>query len=453
MTDVLHVDMDAFFASVEVKDNPELKGKPVIVAGLSKRGVVAACTYEARIFGVRSGMSTLMAKRLCPDGMFVGGRYSRYVQISKQLEEVLISFSPYVEFVSLDEAFVDVTKSHRLFGSNRKIAELIVAKVANELDLNCSVGIGSSKLIAKIASKKAKPNVIASTKEIVLGTKIFEVEKSSEIEFISDLELKEIWGIGPKTVAKLNSYGIYRVKDLKKIDDEVLVRLVKSANAKWLSDILNAEDSRKVAVERVTKSISVEATYENDLTTPQEIFAEIPRMVDSVVTRLKSQNFLVKTVTVKLKDKNFKIITRSQTLNLATDDIFKIYEASKNILERYMEVTERHPKNAFVKDPTLLDENKMAQDGLLQSNPNKSKSSMPRNEVPLAIRLVGVSLSNLVVADQSNQLGLFDETEVSKLTEVIYNVKNRFGPNSIAPASLIKDGELIVKTRGDAQWG
>ncbi len=416
--DILHVDMDAFFASVEVKDNPELKGKPVVVGGLSSRGVVAACTYEARAYGVKSGMSILMAKKLSPQAVFLSGRYNRYAQISKQLAEILQSYSPYVEFVSLDEAFLDVTHGHKIFGSNIQIANSIIASVKAGLDLDCCVGIGTSKLVAKIASKKAKPKVTIPNQNVLRGSRIFEVPPGDELVFMSNLELKEIWGIGPKTVAKLNSYGILKVGDVNKVSKEFLESILKPSGAKWLLDVLNARDERSVEVESVPKSISIETTYETDITRCEQILNEIPKLADNLTVRLKANNLTARTIVVKIKDKDFKITTRSNTMAKPTDDIFKILEGAKRVvMGQYF--------------------NSMSVDGILNT----------------PIRLFGLGLTNLNEPEILSQQNLFEQTALSKITEVLYNVKDRFGLDSIGPASLIKEGKLVTKKRGEAQWG
>lgn len=416
--DILHVDMDAFFASVEVKDNPELKGKPVIVGGMSNRGVVAACTYEARSFGVRSGMSSLMAKKLCPQAIFLPGRYSRYSEISRELSEILNSFSPYVEFVSLDEAFIDVTHGHKIFGTNSEIAKALIREVKTRLDLDCCVGIGSSKLVAKIASKKAKPTISSPNTAVGAARRIYEVLPGTEIRFMSDLDLKEIWGIGPKTVAKLKSYGIVKVSDLDKVTPEFLESLMKTAGAQWLENIRNARDDRSVESESSAKSISVETTYEKDITECDAILNEIPKLVDNLMFRLKTNNLSTRTVTVKIKDNNFKIYTRSHTLSYPTDDFFKVLDTAKNI------VTDQFRE--FV-----------TQDGTMKS----------------PVRLLGLGLTGLSESLEYSQQNLFENTEKSPITQLLFNVKSKFGPDSIGSASLIKDGKLVTKKRGDSQWG
>ena len=209
---ILHVDMDAFFASVEVLDDPTLAGLPVIVGGSGARGVVAACTYEARRFGVHSAMPSSVARRLCPHAVFVDGRFHRYVEESAKLHAIFHSVTPLVEGISLDEAFLDVTGSRQLLGDGPTIAEAIRRRVSDELHLDCSVGIGRSKLMAKLASKAAKPS--ASPSGVTAGAGIVVVPADAELAFLHPLPVRALWGVGPVTGRRLESLGILTVGDI-----------------------------------------------------------------------------------------------------------------------------------------------------------------------------------------------------------------------------------------------
>ncbi len=230
---ILHVDMDAFFASVEVLDDPSLAGKPVIVGGAGTRGVVAACTYEARRFGVHSAMPSSVAKRLCPTAVFLDGRYHRYAEVSKELHEILESVTPLVEGISLDEAFLDVTGAKQLLGDGRAIACTIRRRVHEALRLTCSVGVGRTKLMAKLASKAAKP--VATRSGVVAGPGVVVVPPVGELDFLHPLPVRALWGVGPVTERKLESLGIARIGDIAGLPPAALERALGPAAGAHLS--------------------------------------------------------------------------------------------------------------------------------------------------------------------------------------------------------------------------
>ncbi len=230
---ILHVDMDAFFASVEVLDDPSLAGLPVIVGGSGVRGVVAACTYEARRFGVHSAMPSSVARRLCPTAVFVDGRFHRYVEESRKLHAIFQSVTPLVEGISLDEAFLDVTGSHQLLGDGPTIAAFIRGRVTSELHLDCSVGVGRSKLMAKLASKAAKPT--ATRSGIADGRGVVVVPPDGELQFLHPLPVRALWGVGPVTGKRLEGLGILTVGDLAELPDGALQRYLGPAQGTHLA--------------------------------------------------------------------------------------------------------------------------------------------------------------------------------------------------------------------------
>ncbi len=310
-TDILHVDMDAFFASVEVLDDPSLQGLPVIVGGTGARGVVASCSYEARATGVRSAMSMVEARRRCPHAVVLEGRHGRYGEVSRMLNAVFEVFTPLIEPISLDEAFLDISGSHKLFGTSQEIAEAIRARVTVELKLTCSVGIARCKLLAKLASRAAKP--VASPKGPRPGPGVFVVPVEHELEFLHPKPVSDLWGVGPRTAERLARYGIATIGDLAGIDPAFLSRLVGRAAGSQLHELAWAKDDRPVVPGRPVKSVSHEETFAVDVHDPERLRLEVVRMADSVSSRLRANGLHGRTVTLKLRYGDFTTITRSHS--------------------------------------------------------------------------------------------------------------------------------------------
>jgi nucleotidyltransferase/DNA polymerase involved in DNA repair len=263
---ILHVDMDSFFASVEVLDDPSLAGKPVIVGGSGSRGVVASCTYEARAYGIHSAMPSVHARRLCPHAIFVAGRYDRYAQTSEQLHSILRRFTPLVEGIGLDEAFLDVSGARRLLGSASEIAWSIRSAVRHEMSLACCVGVARTKLLAKLASRAAKPKATAASVEPGHGVVV--VRPDEEISFLRPLPIRALWGVGPATAARLAELGVVTVGDLVKIPDQTVQRVLGASNGRHLCALARGEDDRAVEPDRGVKSVGHEETFAVDLYPP-----------------------------------------------------------------------------------------------------------------------------------------------------------------------------------------
>ncbi|HXW39305.1 MAG TPA: DNA polymerase IV, partial [Acidimicrobiales bacterium] len=314
---ILHVDMDAFFAAVEVRDDPSLAGKPVIVGGRGRRGVVAACTYEARRFGVHSAMSSVEAYRRCPSAVFVDGHHHRYAEVSGQLHAILRSVTPLVEGISLDEAYLDVRGARRTEGAGADIAWDIRRRVRAELDLGCSVGVGASKLIAKLASKAAKPR--ASASGIEPGRGVVVVGKEDERAFLRPLPVRALPGVGPATARRLHELGITTVGELADLPAGTLERAVGVAAGRQLAAMAGGDDRRPVVPEQAPKSIGHEETFATDLWDAEDLRARLLRMVEASAALLRSSRLRARTVTVKARLSDFSQCTRSHTLGIPVD--------------------------------------------------------------------------------------------------------------------------------------
>jgi len=311
--------MDAFFASVEQLDYPELRGKPVAVGGSSERGVVAAASYEARKFGVRSAMSSKVAKRKCPDLIFVKHRFERYKQISSQIREIFYEYTDLVEPLSLDEAYLDVSRVKKGRPSATLIAQEIRKRIFDETGLTASAGVSYNKFLAKVASDVNKPNGI------------FVVTPDKAQDFIDKLEVKKFFGIGKVTASKLNKMGVWYGRDLRKIDRLELLQLFGKAG-NYYYEICRGQDNRSVQASRERKSVGAENTFEHDLYAKDELERELLRIAEKVWERTKSSQVKAKTVTLKYKYNDFEQHTRSKTIEsyFQSKDAFIV--ESKNLL-------------------------------------------------------------------------------------------------------------------------
>ena len=405
---ILHVDMDAFYASVEVLRDPSLAGRPVIVGGSGDRGVVASCSYEARAFGVRSAMPSAQARRMCPAAVFVHGDMSRYMGYSRRIHEVFSSFTPLVEGISLDEAFLDVAGARRLFGPAERIATLIRERVMERTGLGCSVGVAPSKLLAKLASRHAKPR--ASSAGIDPGPGVVVVRPGEELAFLHPLPVTELWGVGPATAERLRSRGVRTVADLAAVPVDALVTWLGTANGSHLHQLARGRDDRPVEPERPTRSVGHEETFAVDMVDRSALHREVVRQSDAVATRLREASLAGRTVTVKVRFNDFATITRSRTLAEAVDIASDLAAVAGQLL-----------------------------DGV---------------DAGPGIRLLGVSVSNLVRSGGGRQLTLGDEGPAwTDATRAVDGVRARFGPAAVGPAALLGEDGLGVRRSGDNQWG
>jgi len=339
---IIHVDMDAFYASVEQMDNPELRGKPLAVGGGGERGVVSAASYEARKYNVRSAMSGVLARKNCPHLIFVKPRFKRYKEISTQIRNIFNQYTDLVEPLSLDEAYLDVTKNKKNFPSATILAQQIRQQIFDEVGLNASAGISINKFVAKIASDVNKPN----------GQKT--VPPEEVLEFLEKLDIKKFYGVGRVTASKMYNLGIFSGKDLKEKSEEFLIEHFKKSGQHYYQIVRGIHNS-EVKSHRIQKSVAAEHTFNTNLTSEIYMLEKLEQIAEELDRRLQKPNISGKTITLKIKYSDFSVQTRSKTLPY------------------------------FMKDKSILLEH--AQELLYQEKIHES------------VRLLGISLSNLNTGD------------------------------------------------------
>ncbi|MFY1703348.1 DNA polymerase IV [Micromonospora sp. WMMA1923] len=311
---ILHVDMDAFFASVEVRHRPELRGRPVVVGGVGNRGVVSSASYEARRYGVRSAMPTARARALCPHAVYLPPDFTRYTAASRAVMAIFRDVTPLVEPLSLDEAFLDVAGARRLFGRPVEIARLIRARVVRELGLTCSVGVASTKFVAKLGSTRAKPDGLL----VVPAARV--------IEFLHPLPVSALWGVGERSAATLHRLGLNTIGDLAEAPAGMLRRALGEAAATHLHALATGRDHRRVVPEHVEKSIGAEVTFEVDVTDPEEIRRALLSLAERVGSRMRRAGQVGRTVAVKVRWADFRTVSRSRTLDVPTDTAREMFD-------------------------------------------------------------------------------------------------------------------------------
>ncbi len=321
---ILHVDMDAFFASIEQRDAPELRGKPVLVGGAGSRGVVAAASYEARTYGCHSAQPMSIARRRCPDAVIVRPRRDAYVEASRQAFEIFERYTPAVQPLSIDEAFLDVTGSQRAHGPAIDIAERIRADIVREIRVTASVGVAPNKFLAKLASDMDKPDGLTV------------IEPDRVLETLAPLPVKRMWGVGPQMEKKLLNFGVRTFGDLQTMPTEVLTARF-GPHAARLTSLARGEDERPVTPDRTAKSISQERTFGSDLTEPADVEAMLMQEVEQVARRLRRHELHARTVTLKIRFGDFETITRSTTLDEPTDRTDELWAAGRTVFRRWSE--------------------------------------------------------------------------------------------------------------------
>ena len=382
---ILHVDMDAFYASVETIKDPSLRGKPVVVGGLGGRGVVTSASYEARAFGVTSAMPIVRARRLCPQAVFLPNDFESYATYSRRIRTIFDSYTPLVEPLSLDEAFLDVSGSVKLFGAPVDIGRRIKSDVA-AIGLPCTVGVASNKFLAKLASTRAKPDGLL-------------VVPHDQVDaFLHPLPVTALWGVGEGTGEVLRRLGLKTVGDVAAVPRRTLERAVGDAVGAHLHSLARGIDDRTVIPDEPAKSVGSEETFHRDLDDTDEILREMLRLCDRTAGRLRSKGLCGRTVTLKIRWSNFKTITRSRTLDAAVDTAPEIYAVARALYARL--------------DP-----------------------DRPR------IRLIGVGVSGLVAGPPQRQLDLLSTSYGPGWREAsaaIDSIRGRFGDRSVGPATLLE---------------
>jgi DNA polymerase-4 len=393
---ILHVDLDAFFAAVEQLDDPDLRDRPVIVGGLGPRGVVSTASYEARVFGVRSAMPMTRARAACPEGVFLSPRMSRYSEKSREVMAILTTVSPLVEQLSIDEAFVDVAGAGRLLGDPPAIAAGIRRRVHEESGLTCSVGFATTKFLAKLLSDAAKPD----------GMLV--VSPGEERAYLAPLPASRLWGVGPKTFAKLERIGVRTIGDVARIDEQALVRTLGANLGAHVSALARNDDPRDVVPEREVKSIGAEETYATDLRSAQECERELVRVADRACARLRASALAARTVNLKIRFSNFETRTRARTIAEPTDLSTVVLGVARELLGEF--------------------------------------------DVSRGVRLLGVSLSQLAAGtavqetlDLTGELEVDDRERTERRAAVeraVDEVRGRFGTRAVGPATLVEpDGD------------
>ncbi len=378
---ILHVDMDAFYASVEILKDPSLEGRPVVVGGSGASGVVMSASYQARRFGVSSAMPSARARRLCPDAVFVPPDFASYQAYSTRLREVLLSFTPLVEPLSLDEAFLDVSGATRLFGEPAEIAGAVRGRVREELSLTCSVGVAPNKFLAKMASAAAKPDgVVVVVAHGVVG-------------FLHPLPVRALWGVGERTHEVLERLGVRTVGELATVPGRVLERTLGEAHARHLAALASGRDERTVVPYEPPKQVSHEETFDRDIDAEDDVMRELLRLSFRVAARLRTEGYRARTVTLKVRLASFATLHRSRTVPDPTDVGADLYRVVAD-LYRAIPGTRRR------------------------------------------IRLLGVAASGLVPAG-ADQLALVRAGRWGDAERAMDRIERRFGQGATLPATLL----------------
>lgn len=393
----MHVDMDAFFASIEQLDHPEYKGHPVIVGGLSSRGVVATCSYEARKFGVHSAMPISRAKKLCPDGIYVYPRMDRYKEVSHQIFSIMKEFTPHIEPLSIDEAFLEVSGMSTMYSGPKALGRAIKDRVYEQTGLIISAGLAPNKFLAKLASDLDKPDGLVV------------IPYGREKEILAPLPIKRIWGVGPHTEKRLKAGGFHLMRHIQALPDERSLIPIVGNQARRIWELANGIDDRPVETDRKIQSIGAEETYEEDLTDGSTIELEFRYFANRLSKRLRKRNLLGHTVSIKVRYDDFTTVSRQKRLDTPSDHEHVFFETA------------------------LLLWNK-----LMQDKTSKQLKGVTFMDPPGPIRLLGLTVSGLD-EDVPMQDSLFEspknETE-NKLAGVLDSLESKFGETAVMSGAL-----------------
>ena len=441
----MHVDMDAFFASIEQLDHPEYKGHPVIVGGLSSRGVVATCSYEARKFGVHSAMPISRAKKLCPDGIYVYPRMDRYKEVSQQIFSIMKEFTPYIEPLSVDEAFLEVSGMSTMYSGPKALGRAIKDRVFEETGLIISAGLGPNKFLAKLASDLDKPDGLVV------------IPYGREKEILAPLPIKRIWGVGPRTEKILKNGGFHLMRHIQALPDESNLIPLVGNQARRIWELANGIDDRPVETDRKIQSIGAEETYEEDLTDSSAIELEFRYFANRLSKRLRKRNLLGHTVSIKVRYDDFTTVSRQKRLDTPSDHEHVFFETALLLWNKLMQdKTSKQPKG-IKKDVEALGATTKVRSTNFKYNSfnngssnnssfkNSSSKEITFMDPPGPIRLLGLTVSGLD-EEVPMQDSLFespqDETE-DKLAGVLDSLESKFGE------SVIMSGALWQRFHGD----
>jgi len=424
---VLHVDLDAFFASVEILDDPSLAGKPVCVGGAGARGVIASASYEARRYGVRSAMPSVIALRVCPELIILPGRFERYEDYSRKFHDIINDLTPDFEPLGLDEAFCDLRSLRRLRVAPLEAATQLRRRISDELGLFSGVGLGRNKLFAKLASKRSKPRI--ENGELVEGTGVVWVSRDLESTWLEQLPVRALWGVGPATAAKLEKLGLRHVRDLAQVDETTLAHHVGPAMAASLSAYASGEDHREVVANREVKSVGHDQTFARSLDGIDEVLEALKVHAAVVARALRSQSRVARTFTVVVRFDDRTSVSRSQTLAFGLDDEVGI-AAIAGALIQSMEL------HNYVR---LL---------ALHASSFLERS---RNAMQLSF---AIDAENHDSRARAADVGRERQVHHEALRDAVDEIRRRFGRTSVGTASeLREDGVTIVTQRGSHAFG
>ena len=424
----MHVDMDAFFASIEQLDHPDYKGHPVIVGGLSSRGVVATCSYEARKFGVHSAMPISRAKKLCPDGIYVYPRMDRYKEVSHQIFSIMKEFTPYIEPLSIDEAFLEVSGMSTMYSGPKALGRAIKDRVYEQTGLIISAGLAPNKFLAKLASDLDKPDGLVV------------IPYGREKEILAPLPIKRIWGVGPHTEKRLKAGGFHLMRHIQALPDERSLIPIVGNQARRIWELANGIDERPVETDRKIQSIGAEETYEEDLVEGSAIELEFRYFANRLSKRLRKRNLLGHTVSIKVRYDDFTTVSRQKRLDTPSDHEHVFFETALLLWNKLMQdKTSKKPKVTKKDVEVLGATTKVTSRNFKCSGTNyNSSKAVTFMDPPGPIRLLGLTVSGLD-EEVPMQDSLFESSQnenENKLAGVLDSLESKFGETAVMSGAL-----------------